>query len=163
MRSKVQTIAKLNNKDPLKIAQRSINMDTPPTKPQAPATTLTIVDSNYDNCKTLSSASMDLDTPSDTESERDYAAGSKSSCSGCTKRTPSSLQQQLPTPAELPATTTTITITTTATTTQKQWDYEHGHLHWMACYETGCRYQRDEDKNTNLADPPSPPATIVTS
>src|SRR5258705_13069223 len=129
-------MVELSTEDPPMIDQRSITINTPPTKAQSPAT-LIIDDSDYDDCETLSSASMDLDSVSDTESERDFAAGSE--CSGCTGCTPSSSS---PSPTADPQRT----ISTATTTTKKQRDHEHGCLHWTACYETGCRYHRDEDK-----------------
>src|SRR5258706_7954089 len=72
-------MVELSTEDPPMIDQQSITINTPPTKAQSPAT-LIIDDSDYDDCETLSSASMDLDSASDTESE----------CSGCTGCTPSS-------------------------------------------------------------------------
>src|SRR5258706_9823573 len=93
-----------------------------------------------DFCETLGSASMSLDDMTTTHNE----TSSEQSCSGCSACDLTSPQQPPPSPPTPPAPTQTISAS--AATVKKQQDHEHGRLHWTACYITGCRYHRNEDK-----------------
>src|SRR5258705_6228621 len=94
---------------------------------------------------------MSLDDMTTTHDE----TSSEQSCSGCSDCDLTSPQQPPPSPPTPPAPTQTISAS--AATVKKQQDHEHGRLHWTACYITGCRYHRDEDK----AYQPRPPRTVT--
>ena len=126
-----------------------LNQDhaTVDVEPHTPTSSEIEESADHDHfCNPLGSESMSLDDTDTIEDE----SGSESSWSGRSECNLCSTIAPPPTPAGLlsvPA------IPTTIEQLKEHQDQEHADLHWTACYETGCRHHRDEDKAYQLCQP----------